>query len=232
MSNRKVIGLVPARSGSKGIVDKNLKKIDGKSLIQLAVEFGKNCSFIDDIFISTDSIEYEKLAKEFGALSLGLRSKGTSSDIARMTDVLFEFIERLKIKEDFVIVLLQPSSPFRFEGDIKDVKFATDESTDEISWFSCSKIDEPHPYKTFSVEDGGQIKPLIDHYSLGSPRQTLKNFYMFDGAFYVFSKNYILKHKSIITENSKAFKSRYTRVNIDSDLDLKLAELIWSNERD
>lgn len=231
MNRRKVFGLVPARSGSKGLVHKNLKTLGGKSLIQHAVEFGKKCDFIDEVFITTDSRSYELHGLQHGASSLGLRSKINSDDRTRMYDVIIEFIKKCGLDEDYVIVLLQPTSPFRYTSDMISVKNAVLDSEDSVSWFSARKVEEPHPFKLFSIGNSGKVHPLRDFHSLSSPRQALEEFYMFDGAYYIFSKNYLFKNKTLITENSRAFKSENMRVNIDSNVDYELAKFLWDDEK-
>ena len=108
----KNIALIPARSGSKGFVDKNIVKLYGTTLIELAVNVAKNSSRIDEVYISTDSSKYERLAKDAGALSLGLRPRILAGDSSRTIDVATNFIESFPF-EIINLILLQPISPIR-----------------------------------------------------------------------------------------------------------------------
>ena len=78
----KFFAFIPARSGSKRVINKNARKINGKTLIEIAVKYAMNSSYISNTFIVTDSAEYERLATSFGAYSLGLRPQNISSDVS------------------------------------------------------------------------------------------------------------------------------------------------------
>ena len=225
---RKVYALVPARSGSKGILDKNIQVVGSKTLIEHAILFGLKVLNLNEVFISTDSAIYEDLAIKAGASSFGLRRKEIAGDSVKMADVIDDFISKvevnLNVKEDFNIVLLQPTSPFRFLEDTDLVNGGLLQCSEEISCFSCSLIEEPHPYKTFRISNDSSIIPLKDFNSLSSPRQELEKTYQFDGAFYIFSASFFKRNRTLITAKSKALISDKRRVNIDSFLDLELAK--------
>ena len=120
--NKKILAIIPCRSGSKKIINKNLIKINNKPLLYYSILFAKQCKFFDKIIVSTDSIYYKKLAKKFGAEVPFLRPKKISGD--KSTDVEFvnHCVDYLKKKNDYnpdFIVHLRPTSPLR---KIKDVK--------------------------------------------------------------------------------------------------------------
>lgn len=232
MNKKKIIALIPARSGSKGVVDKNLRKIGDKSLIEWAVDLGLSMKAIQEVYISTDSKAYESHAVSRGAKSLGLRSDAAANDTAKMSEVIIEFIEKYNEADDFIIVLLQPSSPFRSVREENEIEKACSSLSDDISYFSAAFVDEPHPFKTFQIDEMNQVQPLNDFSSLTQPRQTLPKYYMFDGAYYIFSKNFFLKHKAFITDSSRVIVSKEERVNIDSERDLSLAKLFYESKKD
>ena len=111
----KFVGFIPARSGSKRVKNKNISVINGKNLIQRAIECGRNISRIPEIVIATDSKEYESMAKEYGATSYGLRSKSFPKDSSTDKEWLLWICKLLqkKKKEYTHYVILRPTSPFR-----------------------------------------------------------------------------------------------------------------------
>ena len=96
--NKKFLCVIPARSGSKGIYNKNLQLINKKPLIFYPVKAPKNSKYIDKIIFTTDSRKYQKLAIAYGAESLFIRSKKLSSDKIKSYDVIIDVINYLKKK--------------------------------------------------------------------------------------------------------------------------------------
>ena len=102
----KVLAIVPARCGSKGFPHKNIAKISDKTLLELAVNIGIKSDIVDDVYISTDCKEYENIAINAGANSLGLRPEALATDTAKSIDAIIDLVE--KINENYTyIVLLQ-----------------------------------------------------------------------------------------------------------------------------
>ena len=110
--------IIPARSGSKRIKDKNLKKFFGKPLIYYSIKLAIRSKVFNDIIVSTDSKKIEKIAKNLGANVPFLRSKKNSLDKTPIIDVLQEVVSKLKIKEEY-ICCLYPTAPLLKENDLK-----------------------------------------------------------------------------------------------------------------
>lgn len=122
MGELKVYAIIPARSGSKGLLNKNIRKIDNKPLIAYSIDFAKNCSFIDRVFCSTDSEEYSEIAREYGAEVPFLRSAEAASDSAMEEHILSDIRVKFKaygIEEPDLIVWLRPTFVFRSKGDVE-----------------------------------------------------------------------------------------------------------------
>lgn len=118
----KVYAIIPARSGSKGLPNKNIRKIENKPLIAYSIEFAKNCSFIDRVFCSTDSEEYAEIAREFGAEVPFLRSAEAAADSAMEEHILYDLrtkFEEYGIDEPDLVVWLRPTFVFRSKGDVE-----------------------------------------------------------------------------------------------------------------
>lgn len=116
-----VLAIIPARSGSKGLKDKNIKILNGKPMIAYTIEAAIKSNVFEDIMISTDSEKYSQIAKKYGATIPFLRDKRLATDesttIEVVEDVLIKLKENGKEYEKFMI--LQPTSPLRDEIDIK-----------------------------------------------------------------------------------------------------------------
>ena len=122
--NKKILALIPARGGSKGIRLKNLKKINNVSLIEHTANFIKKCNFFDETIVSTDSIKISNHAKKL-QFQIFKRSKFTSKDHASDFDVISEVLKNkntLKKKFDY-IVYLQPTSPIRKISQLKNALY-------------------------------------------------------------------------------------------------------------
>lgn len=114
------IAIIPARSGSKGLLNKNIKLLDGKPLMAYSIDSAIKSGIFDTVFVSTDSDEYEKIATSYGAEVPFLRSEIQSSDTASSWDVVREVLEEYSKRGECFdeVMLLQPTSPLRNVEDI------------------------------------------------------------------------------------------------------------------
>ena len=116
------IAIIPARSGSKGIKDKNIKLLNGKPLLAYSIEAAIKSKCFDTVFVSTDSIKYAEIAKQYGAEVPFLRSKKNSKDKSSAWDAVYETLLNYKnMGMNFdSFMYLQPTSPLRTEKNIKE----------------------------------------------------------------------------------------------------------------
>lgn len=229
----KVIGIIPARSGSKGIKDKNLSQIDGKSLIRIAVETGLGSSLIDDIYISSDSEKYVNEAVSFGALSNGLRPSELSGDQTRTIEVVLQLLKDLgeRGKKYDLVVLLQPTSPIRSSSELDKAIRILNESNSANSLVSVSKLEEPHPYKLKRIDEAtGELKPFLDGTTSEISRQMLPSAYVLTGSIYVTRINALMKSASLLPSPCLPFITD-NRVNIDTIDDLDYLKYLISNNK-
>lgn len=221
----KKIAIITARSGSKGLKDKNIKELNGIPLLVYSINAAKKSEIFDEIMVSTDSKEYADIARKYGASVPFLRSIQNSSDSSSSWDTVLEVLEKYKtIDREFdEIVLLQPTSPLRTSEDIiKADKLFMDKKADAITsvceldhsplW--CTKLDE-----SLSLEDfRTQIK------NMGN-RQTLERYYRINGAIYI--RRILNENDSIRILNKKDFAyimERKKSIDIDTIEDFELAE--------
>ena len=115
------IAIIIARSGSKGLKDKNIRLLNGKPLMAYTIEAALKSKCFDTVMVSTDSVKYKKIAEEYGAKVPFLRSKENSKDKTSPWEVVKEVLDKYKQmgKEYDTLCLLQPTSPLRDDKDIK-----------------------------------------------------------------------------------------------------------------
>ena len=204
----RVVALIPARCGSKGFVNKNIAKINNKTLIEYAVDTALNCKIISDVYISTDCKQYEDIALRSGAKSLGLRRGDLSSDAAKSVDVAIDFLETLDREYDY-IVLLQPTSPCRVAKDIARM-------------FDLIKLKK--------ITSNGFVESFIDGASSEIPRQKLPQVYALNGAIYITKVNTLFNEKTFLPIATIPYMMSIN-INIDSEDDyLRLIYLIDNNK--
>src|SRR5690554_143046 len=117
IDGKKVIAIIPARAGSKQVINKNIRVISGIPLIGWTLKDLDKSKYIDLSFVSTDSSEIQTIAKGFGVDAEPLRPKGLASDLSKSIDVVLDVINVQKKGFD-IVVLLQPTSPLRTIEDI------------------------------------------------------------------------------------------------------------------
>ena len=149
----KVLAIIPARSGSKGIHLKNIKKLNKKPLVQYTIDVAKKCKMIDRIIVSTDDKKISDICKKLGAEVPFLRPKEISEDLSPMEKVVSHTVNFLENESYFpdIIVLLQPTSPFRSHKEI-DRAIRIFSKSKATSLVEVKKTDN-HPYKSFKKKN-------------------------------------------------------------------------------
>ncbi|QHL89045.1 hypothetical protein GU926_17070 [Nibribacter ruber] len=224
--------VIPARSGSKGVKDKNIYLINGKPLLCYAIETAKNCPDISETYISTDSETYQETAINCGAKSLGLRNPDLASDSAKTIDTLIDIVKQLKkINKEFdYLVLLQPTSPVRKPEDISNMLQILNKNPQASSIVSVSKLIEPHPYKLKKISKKGYLTSFIKGTSSEIPRQAMSSAYKLNGAIYIIRIKNMLESGKIIDNQSLPYIME-EGVNIDTSADLEYLNFLISTGR-
>lgn len=224
-----IIGIIPARSGSKGIRDKNIKELNGKPLMAYTIEAALKSQVFRDVVVSTDSLEYKKIAESYGAWVPFLRNKELSTDSASTIDVIEDLLSRLnKIGKNYEsLMILQPTSPLRDESHIVgSVKLFKDKSANSVvSMCEC----EHSPLLTKQLGENKNLDGFLsDLYKFR--RQDFNKFYRLNGAIYLLKMDYFLKYKNFYKEKSYAFiMDKNKSVDIDDIYDFKYAEFLIKN---
>lgn len=211
----KILCIIPARSGSKSIKDKNLKKIAGKSLIERTIIFSKKLNFLDKIIFTSDSYLYNKKVKNLKIECL-LRPKKLSSDNSLMIDLIKYVLKKEKkmnhISYDYIL-LLQPTSPFRKLNDfVKAYHYLKDKKADSV--ITISEVQD-HPDRMMKFKKNFLVNYNKD-YSFKN-KQKLDKIYIRSGSMYFFRKKNLNKYSSILGKKVKGVivKDKY-KINIDS----------------
>ena len=224
----KTICIIPARSGSKGIVDKNIINLGGHPLIAWSIKAALETKLINQVYVSTDSENYKQIAIKYGATVPFLRPSNISQDTSIDIEFINHTVNKLKEIEDYTcdyILQLRPTQPCRSNGLIDDC----------LDKFIGSKFDslrtvipvEKTPYKMYKI-DGDELVPLFkningitESYNIG--RQYLPKTYLHNG--YVDILKPKLLEKNMISGNILAYEMGYeSNIDIDSLQDWEKAE--------
>lgn len=226
---KKFLAIIPARSGSKGIKDKNIIDLNGKPLIAHTIENAKKSNIFTDIIVSTDSDGYADISRSFGAWVPFLREENLSKDTSSTEEVLLDVIKRLREmgKEYDYFVLLQPTSPLRTNKDIiKAANLIIDEELNSV--VSVCEMDHS-PLLSNTLPSDLSLKDFINKNNL-KRRQELGTFYRINGAIYISRvKNYEIT-KSFYEDKSKAYiMDRASSIDIDEPVDLIVAKALMKD---
>lgn len=223
----KILAIIPARGGSKGVPRKNIRELAGKPLIAWTIEEAKKSKYIDRLILSSEDDEIIEVAKQYGCEVPFKRPIELAQDDTPGIDPVLHAITQCP-GYDYV-VLLQPTSPLRTVEDI-------DGCIEKVFSYKapfCVSVTEPakSPYWMYTL-DNDKMKPLLPQDTLIARRQELPKSYALNGAVYVAEINKLLKGKSFITKETVAFiMSQESSFDIDTLIDFKICESLIGNNR-
>lgn len=228
----KVLGIIPARGGSKGLPGKNIKLLAGKPLIAWTIKAALESHMLDRVIVSTDDPKIAKISRKWGAETPFLRPKQLARDRTRSLPVLKHAISFLKHKEGYipdVVVLLQPTSPLRKPKHIRQA----------LSLFHRTKANslvgvcraEHSPYWMMRLK-GTQSFPLMADSKKYERRQDCPPVYRVNGAMYVTGYHVLMTKDKIMDKNARAFvMDAHSSIDIDTPLDFKMAEILMKERK-
>ena len=231
--SKKILALIPARKGSKSIINKNLSYVGSNSLLEIAVKFVKKNRYIDYSIISSDSSKYINLAKKYGINDYIKRKKKLSSDIAIINDVILDTLENLNkknLKFD-ILLLIEPTSPLRNNQDVLDSlkKIVCKKA---YSAFTVSKVDSKfNPKKILKIKNEKIYYNSKSGKHIQNKQELKDSFFFKNGLIYAIDISQFMKKKLIISSNSYPIITKRYIANIDSVFDLKLANFLLKNEK-
>ncbi|EGQ27041.1 N-acylneuraminate cytidylyltransferase [Sporosarcina newyorkensis 2681] len=220
INGKKVVAVIPARGGSKGVLRKNLRNLAGKPLIAWTIEAAAKSKYLDRILLSSDDNEIIELAKSYGCEVPFVRPAHLATDDAISADVILHALDAIT-PYDYVI-MLQPTSPLRTTEDI-DLCIETLVNKKAKSCVSISESSES-PYWMFKLDDEAKIDAFVKE-EIIPRRQDLPIVYSLNGAVYIAEINWFKKKKTFLTNETVGFiMPRNRSYDIDTNEDFLMCE--------
>ena len=227
-NNKTFLAIIPARSGSKGLPDKNIKIINGKPLMAWSIEAGLKSKYIDRLIVSTDSEKYAEIAKDFGAEVPFIRPDKISTDESSRKDVIKHSLDFFKNKNELYdyIVLLEPTSPLTIETDIDTSieKLLLDKSAESIVGVSLSEAS--HPDFLVNLKNGFLNFINENQKSSVIRRQDLEDLYFYDGTLYISEVDKYLEKEFYHDKTLGYVSPKWKSLEIDDMYDFIMVEAI------
>ena len=218
---KKVLAIIPARGGSKGLPRKNLLNLAGKPLITWTIESSLGSKYITKTIVSSDSDEILEVAKGYGSDILK-RPDELATDTSSSEVVVKHALESMEEKFEYV-VLLQPTSPLRDTVDI-DRAFEKLFSSDATALISVCEYDNKI-LKAFKENGFGYIEGISNNQYPFMRRQDLPKTYMSNGAMYIVKADEFLKNDSFFTDKTISYPmDEIKSSDIDTKEDLRKVE--------
>lgn len=224
--DKRILAVIPARGGSKGIPDKNIIDINGTVLMDYTISEALCSKYIDKVIVSTDSEKIAQIAKQCGADVPFLRPKHLASDYSKTIDVMVDLIKQVSIRnnEEFdYVVLLQPTQPLR-------KVFHIDEAIEKIinnsykSLLSVSLVDD-HPILIRTINSGGLLKNLLNVNS-SVRRQDFPTYYKVNGAIYINKIDEEFNEHTSLNDNLYPYiMDKKYDLDIDEPFDLEMLKV-------
>ena len=223
----RVLAIIPARGGSKGIPRKNIKALAGKPLIAWTIEAALRAQGIETVIVSTEDDEIASVAKQLGAEVPFRRPLALAQDDTPGISPVLHAIEQLP-DYDWVM-LLQPTSPLRSVHDIQNIiKLCNDEGApSSVSITQVSK----HPFWMYQKNDQGRLQRLIPDRPEITSRQELPSVYVLNGALYFARIDWLINNRGFISPETLGYVMPNERsVDLDTALDWQWIEWLIENQ--
>ena len=233
----KILGIIPARGGSKGVPGKNIRPILGKPLIAYTIETGLNSKLITDVVVTTDSTDIQEIALKFGASAPFLRPAELATDTALAVPTIQHAVAEMEKVNDVTydyIIMLQPTSPLKTSDDLDQALTKLIEA-DADGIISVVDVDNNHPMKMKKfLGDDGRSGQMVDYEKPpyeNCPRQHLPPVYIVNGALYATKRDVFMERNTFQGDVCLGYEMPADRsINIDTEFDFLLAEHSLSNK--
>lgn len=231
---KKILGLVTARSGSKGLPGKNFKPLNGKPLVQYALEAGLHSQFIDKVVLTSNCQQCIKIATKMGCEPPFVRPEELSTDKVSSFDVIkhaIEFLEAQGEKFD-LFVLIEPTSPLRTSKNI-DEALELMFNTDAQSLVSVARMDDQHPNFVFKRTDENKLAPWLDVEFSPLRRQDVTEAFYLEGSVYITFIETFLQRKAFCHDNTSFYEvPKWMAPEVDDIWDFIYVEAIQKHLQD
>lgn len=227
-----MLGVIPARGGSKAIPDKNIATVAGLPLIAWTIAAARSAGMLQRVIVTTDSPRIVEIAVRFGAEAPFLRPPDLAQDDTPGIEPILHALRWLEEHEasrpDYCLVL-QPTSPLRTGNDIKAaVALAREKNADSVVSVCATKH---HPYWMKRVAEDGRLEDFTAASRTHARRQDLPPVYSLNGAIYLVRPAVLLRQRTFYTSCTYAYVMPAARsLDIDSAWDMQLADLILKDQ--
>lgn len=217
LAGQKLLAVIPARGGSKGVPGKNIREVAGKPLIAWSIEAAQRSRFVDRVILSSDDTDIIRVAKEFECDVPFVREQRLAQDDTPTIDVVLDALDRCP-GYDWVL-LLQPTSPLRTTEDIDEAADLCIQHRAPACVSVCPV--QKSPYWMFELSADDQLQPLLSAPKLVR-RQELPPIYCLNGAIYLARTEWFRQHRAFIAEGTVAYKMPLQRsFDLDTELDFQ-----------
>jgi len=223
-----VVSIIPARGGSKGISRKNIKKLDGKPLINYSIEHSLKVNSIDRTIVSTDDKEISEVAEEADAEVVKRPQELARDDSLVINAIRYTVQEIEKEGTDVdLIVVLEPTSPIReIEVTERCIEVLKEKKADSVATFSETELP---PHRIWRIDDD-KLEPFIEGANPWLPRQSQPKGYKLNGQVYALTKDILFEKENSVSlllgEKYPIITPKETAVDIDTEKDFKLVEFL------
>lgn len=232
--DKSFIAIIPARSGSKGLPNKNIMEVNSKPLMAWSIETALSCEYIDEVMITTDSEEYANIAKSFGASVPFIRPENLATDTASRKEVIKHTID-FYIKNNRLfdyIILLEPTSPLRTSKDlILAIEKLVNNKDGAQSIVGICKLENSHPEFLIKLEHDFLMFTNSNQESKVTRRQELEAFYYYEGSLYISEINSYLEKEFYHNKTLGYVVPRWKSLEIDELEDLVMVDAIMKEKK-
>ena len=230
--NKKILAVIPARGGSKGISSKNIIEIKGRPLIEYSIDCGKKSKYIDRTIISTDSELIKEIALKCGGEVPFMRPKELAKDSSKTIDCIVHAVDILKeMGENYdYVLIIQNTVPLRKFWHI-DEAIEKLINSNERSLVSVTEV-EQHPLLMRTIDEEGIVKNLL-HMNSTMRRQDFPKFYKVNGAIYIQKIDNEFNLNTSLNDGKLAYimEKQYS-IDVDNYIDLKIVEYYLEKEKE
>ncbi|NQY21381.1 MAG: acylneuraminate cytidylyltransferase family protein [Campylobacteraceae bacterium] len=225
--NKTFLVIVPARGGSKRLPRKNVLPLNGKALISYSIEAGLNSKYVDKTIVTSDDKEILDISLSCGS-NIIKRPDYLASDTASSFDAILHTIENIESYD--YIILLQATSPLRTAKHLDEAIVLLEEKNADAIVSVCEM--DHSPLWSNTLNENSSMEDFLKEEVLNKRSQDLETYFRLNGAIYICKTTKLLEEKSFfLKKNIYAYKmQRKYSIDIDEELDFKIAELLLKND--
>jgi len=228
INDHKILAVIPARGGSKGVPRKNIRNLAGNPLIAWTIEEAQKSKYIDRLILSSEDQEIIEVAKTYGCEVPFVRPDELASDSCPGIEVILHAVEQSPGYTH--VLLLQPTSPLRTVGHIDS--FIEQFQDDQVKCSVSVTTPDKHPMWTFSMDEDNHLQPFFQG-EIPTNRQQLPKAYALNGALYMAQIPWLKQNRSFLTVETKGFDMPpEVSLDIDSEMDFFICECIMQKAQE